>query len=111
MEMQRAPKRKALTSGEVQVAFEPLGEKYPPILSLMQASDLSGYTPSTLKKKLSEGCFRDSVSRGKPLRFWRDRFVLEVMNRAWSPRLPRSGQQVTFKTENTDPDEVENETT
>ena len=58
-------KRKPLTLGEVQEAFEPLGVKYPAVLSLALAAELSGYTPLTLKKKLSEGCSRDCVSRGK----------------------------------------------
>ena len=79
-------KRKPLTLAEVREAFEPLGVKYPPVLSLAMAAELSGYTPLTLKKKLSEGCFRDCVSRGKPLLFWRDRFVLDLMNRPWSAR-------------------------
>jgi len=69
-----------ITTAEIQQAFEPLVEKYPPILFLQQAAEISGYTTSTLKKKLSEGCFRDCVARGKPLLFWRDRFILELMN-------------------------------
>jgi hypothetical protein len=70
-----------LTLKEVQSAFAPLADRYGPILYLHQASELSGYSPATLKKKLSEGAFRNSVARGKPLRFWRDRFVLELMNK------------------------------
>lgn len=70
-----------LTLREVQDAFAPLAEEYGPILFLEQAAKLSGYTRATLKKKLSEGCFRNAVARGKPLRFWRDRFVLELMNK------------------------------
>src|SRR5207248_4071628 len=77
-------KRKPLTLAEVRTAYEPLSEKYPPLLGLDRAAELSGYTPLTLKKKLSEGCFRDCVARGKPLLFWRDRLVLELINRHWS---------------------------
>jgi len=80
----RPNKRKPLTLAEVREAFEPIAEKYPPLLGLHLAAELSGYTPLTLKKKLSEGCFRDCVSRGKPLLFWRDRFVADLMNRPWS---------------------------
>ncbi|CAN5530667.1 hypothetical protein BH09PLA1_BH09PLA1_25180 [soil metagenome] len=78
------PKRKPVTLAEVREAFEPVSEKYPPVLGLDAAAEISGYMPSTLKKKLSEGMFADCVSRGKPLRFWRDRFVMAVMNRPWS---------------------------
>jgi hypothetical protein len=85
VERRPTDKRKPLTPAEVRDAFEPLGERYPPLLGLQLATDLSSYTPLTLKKKLSEGCFRDCVSRGKPLLFWRDRFVLELMNRPWTP--------------------------
>jgi hypothetical protein len=81
----RPAKRKPLTLTEVREAYESLGEKYPPLLSLSLAAEISGYTELTLKKKLSEGAFRDAVSRGKPLLFWRDRFVMELMNRPWSP--------------------------
>jgi hypothetical protein len=34
----------------------------------------------TFYKKVSEGEFKHSVKRGKPLLFWRDRFVQEVMS-------------------------------
>ena len=83
-DVERPAKRKPITLAEVREAYEPLGEKYPPLLDLDRAAALSGYTAKTLKKKLSEGAFRDSVSRGKPLLFWRDRFVMELMNRPWS---------------------------
>ena len=55
-------------------------DQYPPMLSLSQAADLAHLAPSTLKRKVSEGCFKGCVSRGKPLRIWRDRFVLELMS-------------------------------
>jgi hypothetical protein len=83
-DVDRPDKRKPLTLAEVREAYEPLGEKYPPLLDLKRAAEISRYTESTLKKKLSEGAFRDSVSRGKPLLFWRDRFVMDLMNRPWS---------------------------
>jgi len=82
---QEAP-RKPLTLTEVREAFEPLSAQYPPILLLKHASDISGFTPGTLRKKVSQGCFRNSVARGKPLRFWRERFVLELMNRPASSK-------------------------
>ena len=65
--------------GEIRRAFEGLAEKYPPILNVQQAAELANLAPSTLKRKVSEGCFKQSVSPRKPLRFWRDRFVREIM--------------------------------
>ena len=56
-----------------------LEDFYSPILSLEQAAELAGWAPGTLKRKVSEGYFRSSVSRRRPLRFWRDKFVQEVM--------------------------------
>jgi hypothetical protein len=51
----------------------------PPILSLAEAAALVKLLPQTLKRKVSEGLYAKSVVRGKPLRFWRDRLVQEVM--------------------------------
>jgi hypothetical protein len=51
----------------------------PPILSLGEAAHLVKLRPQTLKRKVSEGLYGKSVVRGKPLRFWRDRLVAEVM--------------------------------
>ncbi len=52
---------------------------YSAILSLEEAAELAGWAPGTLKRKVSEGYFKASVSRRRPLRFWRDKFVQEVM--------------------------------
>lgn len=93
-DLEQQPPRKPVTLNEVREAFEPISVQYLPILFIEQAAQLSGYTPGTLKKKLSEGCFRNSVARGKPLRFWRDRFVLELMNKpASSKPLINGGQE------------------
>lgn len=67
-----------LSPEEVEAAFPP-DSKYRPILSLEEAAELAGLKPSTLKRKVSEGEFTGSVKRRKPLRFWRNRFVLQVM--------------------------------
>lgn len=69
-----------ITLGEVQQAFLPHGDQYPPVLSLAEAAALARIKPGTLKRKVSEGAFPTSARRGKPLRFWRDRFVYELMN-------------------------------
>lgn len=84
-DVERPGKRKPLTLAEVRDAYEPLSEKYPPTLNLDLAAEITGYKKTTLKKKVSEGEFPDCVARGKPLLFWRDRLVLAVMNRPWTP--------------------------
>lgn len=64
---------------EIRHSFEGLADKYPPVLDVHQAAELAKLAPGTLKRKVSEGCFKNCVSPGKPLRFWRDRFVQEIM--------------------------------
>ena len=64
-----------LRINEIQAAMEPLAAQHPPILSVEQAAQLAGLAPSTLRRKVSEGRFKKSVKRGKPMRFWRDRFI------------------------------------
>ncbi|MFA9480316.1 hypothetical protein ACERK3_18755 [Phycisphaerales bacterium AB-hyl4] len=75
-----------LTLEEVQTAFATLADQYPPLLSLTQAAELAHYTPGSLKKLVSQDRFPASAIRARPLRFWRDRFTLEVFNGATSPR-------------------------
>lgn len=70
--------RRRLSQDEVEAAFRN-DKQFPPLLSLDQASRLSHFAPSTIKRLASEGFFRNSVRRGKPIAFWRDRFVVEVM--------------------------------
>ena len=65
-----------LTLEEISAAF---GDTCPQILSLKEAAQLAGWTPGTLKRKVSEGKFKSSVSRRRPLMFWRDKFVQEMM--------------------------------
>jgi hypothetical protein len=64
---------------EIRHAFEAYAEKYPPVLDVNQAAEISRLAPGTLKRKASEGAFKYSVKRGKPLLFWRDKFVQELM--------------------------------
>ena len=52
----------------------------PLILDLEQASEISHYTPGTLRKLVGRYRFAGSAIRSKPLRFWRDTFVREVVN-------------------------------
>ena len=70
--------RKPLAHDEIEAAFrnDPL---FPPILSLGQAAQLAHLAPGTLKRLVSEGYFGNSVRRGKPIAFWRNRFVAEAM--------------------------------
>jgi hypothetical protein len=70
--------RQRLSRDEVEAAFRN-DPRFPPLLSLGQAAQLAHLAPSTIKRLASEGCFRNSVRRGKPIAFWRDRFVVEVM--------------------------------
>jgi hypothetical protein len=75
----RRPEFEPLTIRDIQAAFA-VPSTYPPILSLSEAAGLAKLRPQTLKRKVSEGLFASCVVRGKPLRFWRDRFVAEVMS-------------------------------
>lgn len=56
-----------------------MGETYKPIMTVEEAAALSRLAVKTLQKKVSEGCFKQSVKRGRPLLFWTDRFVQELM--------------------------------
>jgi hypothetical protein len=75
----RPNNRRPLTYSEVIAAFKN-DMRFPPLLSLDQAAQLAHLAPSTVKRLASEGRFRNSVRRGKPIAFWRDRFVVEVMD-------------------------------
>ena len=77
-EMRRLSRRKPLSRDEIETAFRN-NTRFPPLLSLDQAARLSHFAPSTIKRLASEGFFRNSVRRGKPIAFWRDRFIVEVM--------------------------------
>jgi hypothetical protein len=67
---------KLLSLKEIRTA---LGEAYKPILTVEEASALSRLAVKTIQKKVSEGCFKQSVKRGRPLLFWTDRFLQELM--------------------------------
>ena len=69
-----------LTGGDLRAAFETPVNPFGPILSLKEAAALSKLAPSTLKRLVSQGRFTSSVKRGKPLLFWRDKFVAELMH-------------------------------
>jgi hypothetical protein len=68
-----------LTKGDLAQAFNTPNNPYDPILDLKTAAALAKIAPSTLKRLVSEGRFADCVKRGKPLLFWRDAFVRELM--------------------------------
>jgi len=70
--------RKPLGTDEIEVAFRN-DPSFPPILSLEQAAQLAHLAPGTLKRLVCEGFFANSVRRGKPIAFWRNRFVAEAM--------------------------------
>ena len=95
--MRPAP-RKPLAHTEVVAAFRN-DTLFPPLLSLDQAAQLAHFAPGTIKRLVSEGYFRNSVRRGKPIAFWRDRFVVEVMEldkarkRIKNSKLKKGAQQ------------------
>jgi len=64
----------------VEGAFKDYDAKYPPIVSLAQGAEIVGIKPSTLKRKISEGYFKDCVSARKPVRILRNKFVLAFFN-------------------------------
>jgi hypothetical protein len=74
----RRTSRKPLGPDEIEAAFRN-DPSFPPILSLEQAAQLAHLAPGTLKRLVSEGYFGNSVRRGKPIAFWRNRFVAEAM--------------------------------
>lgn len=74
----RSNNRRPLAYSEVIAAFKN-DMRFPPLLSLEQAAILAHFAPSTIKRLVSEGYFSNSVRRGKPIAFWRDRFIVEVM--------------------------------
>jgi hypothetical protein len=70
--------RKPLSHDEIEAVFRN-DPQFPPILSLEQAAQLAHLAPGTLKRLVCEGFFANSVRRGKPIAFWRNRFVAETM--------------------------------
>ena len=63
-----------LTRAEVSAALAHL----PPLLTAREACAIGRMSLSTLYSHVSRGRFKTSVRRGKPLLFWRARFVLEL---------------------------------
>jgi hypothetical protein len=56
-----------------------LGPSFKPIITVDEAAQLARLAVKTIQKKVSEGQFKQSVKRGRPLLFWTDRFVQELM--------------------------------
>jgi hypothetical protein len=56
-----------------------LGADYKPIITVDEAAKLARLAVKTICKKVGEGHFKQSVKRGRPLLFWTDRFVQELM--------------------------------
>jgi hypothetical protein len=99
--IRRFPGRKTLSRDEVEAAFKN-DTRFPPLLSLDQAAKLSHFAPSTIKRLASEGFFCNSVRRGKPIAFWRDRFIVEVMeldnSRKYIKRAKRRKENIRNET-------------
>ncbi len=66
-----------ITLAEARAAGEELG--LPPIITLQEAALIARQSPFTIKRKVSEGYFPKSARAGKPLRFWRDKYIVELM--------------------------------
>ena len=66
-----------ITLAEARAAGEELG--LPPIITLEEAALVARQSPFTIKRKVSEGYFPKSARPGKPLRFWRDKYIVELM--------------------------------
>jgi hypothetical protein len=94
----RPIRRKPLALDEVETAFKNEAQ-FPPLLSLDEAAQLAHFATTTIKRLASEGYFRNSVRLGKPIAFWRDRFVVEVMEldktrrRIKNSKSQKGGQQ------------------
>jgi hypothetical protein len=71
-------RQRRVTVKNVEVAFELLAGQFPPVLTLDEAAEIARLQPSTLKRHVSEGQFKTCTIRGKPLRFWRNKFVVEL---------------------------------
>ena len=71
-------RQRRITVKNVEIAFELLSEQYPPVVTLKEAAEIARLKPSTLKRHVSEGKFKSCTIRGKPLRFWRNKFVVEM---------------------------------
>lgn len=55
----------------------------PPVLTAKEAARLMRLSESALYRRVARGEFRTAINgRGKPLRFWRDRFVKEFFGPA-----------------------------
>lgn len=68
-----------LTDQEMQQVIDWVQTKYGPILNIDQAAELSKFAKQTLRERVSQGMYKTCVVRGRPLRFWAHRFVVEVM--------------------------------
>ncbi len=71
-------RQRRVTVKNVEIAFELLSDKYPPVLTLAEAAEIARLKPSTLKRHVSEGKYKFCKIKGKPLRFFRNKFVVEL---------------------------------
>ena len=65
---------------EIAAVIQQMDPVPPVILNAEEAANISRYTVGTLKKLAGEDRFPLSTIKGKPVRFWRDKFVFEVVN-------------------------------
>lgn len=80
--MANRSRKQILTTDEIRHPFEGAwGDRYPPVLSVEQASDLLGISVKTLYEWRAKGRLDGTCrKRGKHLFFWRDKIIDIIFN-------------------------------
>jgi len=64
---------------QVRASIALMDPQPPIILTLTEAAHIGRMAPATLKRRVNEGGFKNAVKRRKPLLFFRDSFIRELM--------------------------------
>ena len=68
-----------MTPEETQKTLAEYAGKYPPVIGIKEASEITSLAISTLHRKVSQNKYDDCVKRGKPLKFHRDKLVRRLL--------------------------------
>lgn len=68
-----------LSDAEMEQVIAWTVQRYGPILDITQAAEVSKLAKQTIRQRVCEGRYADSVVRGRPLRFWTHRFLRAAM--------------------------------
>jgi hypothetical protein len=68
-----------LSDAEMEQVITWTVERYGAILNIEQAAEVSKLAKQTIRQRVCEGRYADSVVRGRPLRFWTHRFLRAAM--------------------------------